>query len=266
MDKDLDHLLVKMVAAARRAGSFIRNRANRLESAQIETKGVHDLVTYVDREAERMLVEDLKDLLPEAAFFTEEKTVARSQAPWQWVIDPLDGTTNFIHGIPVFSVSLALIHYQKPIAAVVYEIVRDDCFEARKGGGTRLNGKPVSVSERSRLSDSLLATGFPYHDYSRMEAFINMFRWCMLNSRGLRRLGSAAVDLAYVACGRFDGFFEYGLNPWDVAAGVLLVEEAGGKVSDYRGGDNAIFGREVLAANPLIYPALLRRTREIHQD
>ncbi len=259
---DIEKLLPEVITIAKSAGAFIRKEVNRLQSTDIETKGKHDYVTYVDKNAERHIVEGLQSLLPEAGFIVEENTISKKGEAYNWVVDPLDGTTNFIHGIPIFSVSIALIHHEEVILGVVYEVNMDECFSAVKGGGAYLNGKPIVVSGAGALKDSLLATGFPYHDYSRMDGFMEFFRWSMKNTHGLRRIGSAAVDLAYVACGRFEGFYEYGLNAWDVAAGCLIVTEAGGKVSDFKGENNYLFGKDVIASNDKIFDEFLYQIQQ----
>jgi myo-inositol-1(or 4)-monophosphatase len=169
------------------------------------------------------------------------------------VIDPLDGTTNFLHKLPVFAVSVGLIYQKQPILGLIYEPNRDELFTAAKGNGAHLNGKPIHVSPENSLSKSLLATGFPYYDFDLMQRYLNTLQEFLRTTRGMRRMGSAAVDLAYVACGRFDGFFEYGLSPWDVAGGIVLVREAGGKISTFSGTDDAIFGKEIVAASTQIY-------------
>lgn len=179
-----------------------------------------------------------------------------------WIIDPLDGTTNFIHSLPVYSISVALTDRDERLIGVVYEINQKECFYAWKGGQACLNGSVIHASKTETLNDSLLATGFPYTDYGRMDHYLQLLGYLLQNSRGLRRFGSAAVDLAYVACGRFDGFYEYGLNPWDVAAGSLIVERAGGRVTDFSGKGNFIYGKEIIAANPLVCNALLHALRK----
>lgn len=241
---------------ARNTGGFIRQEVNNLNQNHIETKSLHNLVTYVDKKAEIQLVELLQELMPQAGFIVEENTVKNREGEYQWVVDPLDGTTNFVHRVPIFSVSIGLMYKHEVILGVVYEINRDECFWAIKDGGAFLNDSPIKVSDTPFVSESLLATGFPYYDYSRLDHYMELFTWCLRNSRGVRRLGSAAVDLAYVACGRFDGFFEYSLSPWDVAAGSLLVKEAGGRVSDFRGQNNFISEREIIASNKQIYDEL----------
>ncbi len=242
---------------SKKTGSFIFNELGKIDSKDIETKGYNDFVTYVDKEAEKMIVSELASILPESGFLTEEKTISKKGERYNWIIDPLDGTTNFIHAIPIFSVSIALMDNDEIVLGVVYEINRDECFYSYKGGKAFLNDEIISVSQKPKLADSLLATGFPYSDYKHIDAYINLLSHFMKNCHGIRRLGSAAVDLAYVACGRFDGFYEYGLNPWDVAAGAFIVQQAGGKTADFRGGKNYIFGKEIISCNLNIYNEFL---------
>lgn len=246
---NLEHLTAQVAEVTRKAGAFIMTEREQFSQTKVEVKGRNDFVSYVDKGAERIIVEELKILLPEAGFIAEEGTEASSDARFRWVIDPLDGTTNFIHGMPFFAVSIALIDGDKPIVGVVYELNRDEMFTAMKDGGAWLNGKHINVSETAEVASSLIGTGFPYYDYSRLAGYMELFRHLMQFSRGIRRPGSAATDLAYVACGRFDAFYEYGLSPWDVAAGILLVAEAGGRVTDFTGGSDALFGKEIVATN-----------------
>jgi myo-inositol-1(or 4)-monophosphatase len=259
---DLNAICDQMEEIARTAGSFVLGEVNKLRHGDIESKGHHDFVTYVDKEAEKQIVDKLQALIPSAGFIAEENTASHKGEEYNWVIDPLDGTTNFIHGIPVYSVSIALMQHQKIVAGVVYEPNRAESFRAVRGQGAFLNGMPIRVSREENLKESMIATGFPYYDYSRMPAFLELFQWCMENTHGLRRLGSAAVDLAYVACGRFEAFYEYGLNAWDVAAGSLIVQEAGGEVSDFSGGGDFLFGREIVAANTPLFKPFLVKVRE----
>lgn len=258
---DLETLCREVCLISKTTGDFIRKELNHIRGGDIEVKGNHDFVTYVDKTAEQQLVQALESLLPEAGFIAEEKTATRKGERYNWVIDPLDGTTNFIHGLPCFSISIALMRDQQVILGVVYEINQDECFYAWEGSPAFLNDKRIQVSSAPQLKDSLLATGFPYYDYSRLEKYLQLFSWCLHNTHGVRRLGSAAVDLAYVAAGRFDGFFEYSLNPWDVAAGSFLVQQAGGRVSDFQGENHYIFGREIMASNALIFEEFLDKTR-----
>lgn len=238
-------------------GQFILTERKTFSLTSIEKKGHNDLVSYVDKTAEQEIVKQLKSLLPEAGFFTEESTDVSKGEIYNWIIDPLDGTTNFIHGIPCFCISIALLQNDELILGVVHELNFDECFYAWKNGGAFLNGNKISVSQISQLSDSLIATGFPYHNYDNMIPYMKVFDWCMKNTHGLRRLGSAAADLAYVACGRFESFYEYGLNSWDVAGGAIIVMEAGGLVTDFSGGTNFIFGKELVASNPHVSNSML---------
>ena len=245
---NLTEILNGTIDIAKEAGRFIADERISFGSDKIEYKGLNNLVSYVDKTAEEIIVRGLSQILPEAGFITEEETVSQSDALFRWIIDPLDGTTNFIHGLPVFAVSIALVEKDSPVLGVVYEVNSDECFSAIKGSGAFLNNVPISVSQVSKLEDSLLATGFPFYEFQDLSEYLNIMKDFMQNTHGLRRMGSAAIDLAYTACGRFDGFFEYNLNAWDVAAGILLVEEAGGRVSNFSGGGNPVFDGEVVAA------------------
>jgi myo-inositol-1(or 4)-monophosphatase len=235
---------------ARKVGFFISQQRLVFERKHIERKGLNDLVSYVDKEAEKQLVDDLHKIFPEAAFITEENpdTHQFSEQEFHWVIDPLDGTTNFIHGLPVFAISIALMQKNEVVLACVYEINHKECFYASKGGGAFCNAVKIKVSEATLLEEALLATGFPYHFFEKNSQYLQILNSLMQKSQGLRRMGSAAVDLAYTACGRFEGFFEFNLKPWDVAAGALLVQEAGGRVGTFGESTDFIFGREIIAA------------------
>jgi myo-inositol-1(or 4)-monophosphatase len=241
----------------KKVGVFIKEQQEQFSSAKIEVKGKNDFVSYVDKTAEKKLVEGLSTLLPEAGFIAEEGTSTKKGEHYNWIIDPLDGTTNFIHGLPCFAISIALMRDNRLVMGIIYEINLDECFYAWEGSKAYLNGKEISVSANSTLASSLLATGFPYYDYQRMDEYMELFKYFMKNTRGLRRLGSAATDLAYVACGRFEGFYEYSLQPWDVAAGAFIVQQAGGKVTDFKGGDGYIFGKEIVAGNAASFEEFL---------
>jgi myo-inositol-1(or 4)-monophosphatase len=240
------------------AGTYIFGRINQISPDAIEIKGRHNFVTEVDKAAEVMIINRLKDLVPGAGFIAEEGTTETRGDVYNWIIDPLDGTTNFIHGAPPVAVSIALVENNEPVAGVIYEIWMKEAFYAWKGSKAWLNGKEISVSKTPDIKDSLIATGFPYHNFDRMKGFMDTINYFFNHTHGVRRLGSAATDLAYVACGRFDGFYEYNLSPWDVAAGVLIVKQAGGRVSDFSGGDNFIFGREIVAGNKDIFEGFLQ--------
>lgn len=243
------------VAAA--AGRFLRQELGQVQQAQIEEKSLNSLVSYVDKEAEARLVSQLAKLAPGCTFFTEEDSVENEDSDLQWIIDPLDGTTNFLYELPVFSVSLALRAEGELVLGVVHEVNREESFYAWAGGGAYCNGKRIHCSQRPSLAQSLIATGFPYYDYAHTAAYLEVLRHFMEHTRGIRRLGSAAVDLAYTACGRFDGFFEYSLQPYDVAGGVVLVQEAGGVATDFSGGSGYLFGGEMVASNTAIAPDFL---------
>lgn len=247
--QDLQNLLHHTISICKQVGAFVKHEQASFQSSSIEYKGHNDLVSYVDKESENKLVAALAKLLPEAGFIAEEGTTDKKGEEYNWVIDPVDGTTNFIHGLPVFAISVALMKGEELILGVVYEINKDECFYAIKGGKAYCNGKLIQVSKHQYLKDSLIATGFPYYDFGKMDVYLSILKDFMKYSHGVRRLGSAAVDLVYVACGRFEAFFEYNLKPWDVAAGILIVQEAGGIVTDFTNGNDIISGKEILAAN-----------------
>jgi myo-inositol-1(or 4)-monophosphatase len=246
---DLKAIEKSVVAICREVGEFIKKEGSSFDRSRIEFKDVsNNLVSYVDKEAERVLVKKLGELLPEAGFITEEDTVSNTlESEYAWIIDPLDGTTNFLHGLPVFAISVALTHHDEPILGVVLEINNNECFHSSKGSPAYCNDKIIKVSPIDSLTESLLATGFPYYHMDKIEEYLDIIREFLDKSHGIRRLGSAAVDLAYVACGRLEGFFEYDLNPWDVAAGAFIVKQAGGKVTDFKGGNNYLHGGELIA-------------------
>lgn len=252
--------ICKLVCAlSKETGAFIQKQQKKIRSSHVETKSRNSFVTFVDKESEKKLVKGLQRILPEAGFITEEETIVREKRKYIWIIDPLDGTTNFIHGIPCYCISIGLYnsHTDEVVLGVIYEPNLDELFYATKSGGAFLNGKKITVSKTKKLNDSLLVTGFPTYDYSRMDEYVKLFRHLMRETRGLRRMGSAAVDLAYTACGRFEAFYEYSLSPWDVAAGALIVKEAGGNVSDFSGKGNWLFGKEIIASNTYTHKQML---------
>jgi myo-inositol-1(or 4)-monophosphatase len=250
---ELKHLCKNVSDLSSEITAFLLKEVGHVHQADIQEKGLHDFVTYVDKTAEQKIAARLAKLLPEAGMILEEKSVERHGERYRWVVDPLDGTTNYIHGIPLYSVSIALMDAEETILGLVHEANLDECFTAWKEAPALLNGNEIHVSDVSRLDDALFATGFPYYDYSKMDAYMEVFKYFMQHTSGLRRLGSAAVDLAYVACGRLEGFYEYGLKPWDVAAGAFIVQQACGKVTDFNGGGNYIFGSELLGTNAKLY-------------
>jgi myo-inositol-1(or 4)-monophosphatase len=258
MSVDLQTLCHSVCALARETGAFIREEGKKFSLSRVEVKGRNDFVSYVDKTSEQKLVAGLAALLPESGFIAEEGTSTLKGEVYNWIIDPLDGTTNFIHGLPCFAISIALMQDKKIVLGVIYEINLDECFYSWEGGKAYLNERKIHVSTAADLSHSLIATGFPYYDYNRMESYLGMLEYCMKNTHGLRRLGSAATDLAYVACGRFEAFYEYSLQPWDVAAGAFIVQQAGGKVKDFKGGSDYIFGKEIVAGNSATFDEMLK--------
>ncbi len=258
----IETLCNQVCLLAEEVGRFLKKEINKLDQSQVETKSLNSLVSYVDKQVEQLLVKKLRGLLPGSGFLAEEETATNHGEDYVWIIDPLDGTTNFIHRLPFYSVSIALQHEEKTIMGMVHEVNNNEMFWAIKNEGAYLDGKRIFASAKQKMEDSLVATGFPYFDFSIMDKYIPYLAWCMRTARGVRRLGSAAADLAYVACGRFDGFFEYSLNPWDVAAGSLIVQEAGGTVTDFSGNDNYLHGKQILAAGKEIHGLMLGKAKE----
>jgi len=255
-----DSFLPAMSAIAREAGALLMHHFR--QHLKIEYKGDADLVTAADRASEVLIRERIREQWPSHDILGEEQGLSDQGSQYRWYVDPLDGTTNFAHGYPVFCVSMGLEHKGTRIAAVVYDPTRDELFSAEQGRGARLNGEAIHVSKAATLKESLLATGFPSHKRHK-NPNIYFYHQITLHSHGVRRAGSAALDLCNVASGRFDGFWEFNLNPWDTAAGVLLVEEAGGKVTRFDGSPFEIDSRETLASNGLIHDELLREFAEI---
>lgn len=253
MTINYSQICLAVTEIAKNTAIYIQGERGKLLQEQIEVKGLNDFVTRVDKTSEKMIVEALEPLVNGAGFIAEENTKAEQGKTFNWIIDPLDGTTNFIHGVPCYCISIALMENNHIVVGVIYELNLKECFYAWKGGGAYLNGNSIKVSNTLTLKSSLLATGFPYYDYKWLDEYLNLFKYFMKNTHGVRRLGSAAADLAYVAAGRFEGFYEYSLKAWDVAAGCLIVTEAGGRVSDFNGGDNYIFGQQIVCSNSQIF-------------
>jgi myo-inositol-1(or 4)-monophosphatase len=248
-------------AIAREAGALLMSYFAR--RIAFEYKGEVDLVTEADRASEKLIVERLRALWPQHGIVGEEGARSNPGADAIWYVDPLDGTTNFAHGFPVFCVSIALVRKDEQLeAGVLYDPTRDEMFSAERGQGATLNGKPIRVSKTAKLAESLLSTGFPSHK-RHQNPNIHFYHQITLRSHGVRRAGSAALDLANVACGRYDGFWEFNLNPWDTAAGVLLVQEAGGRATRFDGSPYRLDSREVLASNGLIHEKLMKNFAEI---
>ncbi|MBU4046805.1 MAG: inositol monophosphatase [Gammaproteobacteria bacterium] len=245
------------VKAARRAGNLIHRAADNIDHLTVTKKSHADYVSEVDRAAERTIVETLLQAYPTHAILAEEGG-AQGESEYLWIIDPLDGTTNFLHGVPQYAVSIALQHNGVLTQAVIYDPTKNDLFTATRGRGAFLNDKRLRVSKRKELADSLIGTGFPYTRFEHMDAYLNIFKDVMQHTAGLRRPGAASLDLAWTAAGRFDGFFETGLKPWDLAAGALLISEAGGIVTDLAGNQNQLESGHICAGNPHIQEQLLK--------
>jgi myo-inositol-1(or 4)-monophosphatase len=250
------------IQAAMDAGALIRSKSGRLGRDEISIKGVHDLVTHVDRAAQSLIVSAINERFPSHLILAEEDAIhdlrpTTRDGQFRWIIDPIDGTTNFTHGVPPYAVSIGVQRGSDMVVGVVYDVSRDELFSAVRGGELWVNGRTARVSTTETLDDSLITTGFPYREYGHVDAYLTVLKSFMAQAQGVRRPGSAAVDLAWVASGRFDGFFETGLAPWDVAAGMLLVECGGGAVTDYEGHTDAAFSKQVLASNGRIHRHML---------
>ena len=244
---DLAQLCQQVIALAEQGVDFIAKESLTFDSSKIEHKSPIDMVSYVDKETEKMLVAGLQKILPEAGFITEEGTVAQATEGLKWVIDPLDGTTNFMHNLAPFSVCIALMDEDEVLLGVVYEVRLRECFYAWKNGGAWCNGKPIKVSSAKRIADSLLVVGFPYKMENYKVPYFEIIKALVGSSHGVRRLGSAAADLAYVACGRLEAYFEFNIHIWDMAAGLIILEEAGGKVTDFNNSHQHRMGKRLLA-------------------
>jgi myo-inositol-1(or 4)-monophosphatase len=251
-------------AAVARAGALIRARYR--ERQEVSFKGEIDLVTATDREAERLVVEAIAAAFPDHGIVAEESAPRPGRDGHRWYIDPLDGTTNFAHGYPHFCVSLALARDDELLLGLVYDPVREETFSALRGGGARLNGAPIEVSDGRAFGRALLGTGFPYDRRAHADFYLAFLAEAMRRSQGVRRSGSAALDLCYVACGRLDAFWEWKLQPWDTAAGRLIVEEAGGRVSDFAGRTHRLTGEETAASNGHLHGALLEMLAAVRGD
>jgi len=238
-------------------GEILLSNLGKLSQKDIGSKGKNDFVTKVDKESEECIVEILSQRTPEFDILTEETKPEETKNEYRWIIDPLDGTTNYIHSFPFFSISIALEKNSEIVLGMVFEPLRRELFFAENGEGAFLNDKRIYVSKRKTLSESFLATGFPFRAHNHIDMYLRIFREMFLNSSGIRRAGSAVLDLCYTACGRLDGFWEMKLSPWDVAAGSLIIQEAGGKVSDWNGEEDYIFGGTIVGSNGNIHSEML---------
>ncbi len=259
MKHEFTHELETAVAVARDAAELIRRHSGGVNARAVNEKGRHDLVTEVDLASQELIVSSLRRSFPDYGFLAEEEQgdSGPSDASRRWVIDPIDGTTNFTHGVPPYSVSIALVEEETVVAGVVLEVVSGETFTAVRGAGSFANGVRMRVSNARSLDEALISTGFPYRSVDHVDQYLAVLREYMVRCRGVRRHGSAAIDLAYLAAGRFDGFFETGLMAWDIAAGMLLIEEAGGRVTTFEGGDNPLFDGQILASNGRVHDEML---------
>jgi myo-inositol-1(or 4)-monophosphatase len=257
---NLESIEKGVIETCRDVSEFMRKESAAFDRTRIEQKhgDFNNLVSYVDKESEKKIVAALQKIFPAAGFITEEGTVEQSKnQEFNWIIDPLDGTTNYLHGFPLYAISIALTQNNQPILGVVHHVVPDECFHSIKGGKAYCNKQEIRVSAISILQESLLATGFPYYHLDKSDVYLDIIKDFLKKSHGIRRLGSAAIDLAYVACGKLEGFFEYNLNAWDVAAGAFIVQQAGGKVTDFKEGNNFLFGGELCASNTSVHSEML---------
>lgn len=244
-------------ALVEKTGAFIREEFLRFSFSEVSYKAENDPFSFVDVSAEKMLQEGCHDLIPGSGFINEEGPDIIGENAYRWIIDPLDGTVNFMHGIPHFCISLALQYEEITVAGYVYGVMEKEMYVAKEGQGAFLNGHPIHVSDRKGLRQSVIVTGFPYAYADWVEDYLKVVSDLIRQCHGIRRLGSAALDMAYVAAGRVEGFFEFGLKPWDVAAGALLIKEAGGRVSDFDRGENYLFGRQVLGTNAAVHEPMI---------
>ena len=251
------------VTAAQRAGKIIRENLGHISKDDIGLKKESDFVTRVDTESERIIINTIKERFPGHSFLAEESTQESDTGSYRWIIDPLDGTTNYIHQYPVFSVSIALEYNGERIAGVIHDPLRNDLFTTLKGGGAFLNNNRIAVSPVTALKDSLISTGFPFRQKERIDFYLRLFKNIFNRVSDLRRAGSAALDLAYLACGRCEGFFELGLSPWDIAAGALMITEAGGIVTDFNGGNSYLSTGNIVAGAPEIHGELLKEVKKV---
>jgi myo-inositol-1(or 4)-monophosphatase len=237
-----------VISLCEEVGEFMSKESENFDLSRIEQKGsFSNLVSYVDKESEKRLVARLSELLPGAGFLAEEGTETKGTNDFKWIIDPLDGTTNYLHGLPIYAISIGLQKKEKTVMGIVYDVSHRDCYHAIENNPAYCNQKEIRISPINKLEESLLATGFPYYHLDKRENYLEIIKEFLEKTHGIRRLGSAAMDLAYVACGKLEGFFEYNLSPWDVAGGTFIVQQAGGIVTDFKGGENFLHGGELCA-------------------
>jgi len=257
-ESSMNPMLNIAIRAARAAGDVIIRQIDHVQDLPVIQKSRNDFVTEVDKHAEMAIIDTLRNAYPDHAFLAEESG-QQGESPYLWIIDPLDGTTNYLHGFPQYAVSIALQHKGELVQAVVYDPLRQELFTAGRGEGAMLNNRRIRVSKQKFLEGALLGTGFPFKEQERLDEYLKSFKTLFLMTAGIRRAGAASLDLAYVACGRLDGFWELGLKPWDMAAGILLVQEAGGMNSEISGGDKFLDSGNIVSANPEIHDEILKK-------
>ena len=262
-DNLLNEFLKTAVSAARLAGDIILKNLGQLSPGDIQTKEAFDFVTKVDRWSEAVIVKTIQEKFPHHFFLSEETFRQKGDGNYRWIIDPLDGTTNYIHGYPMFSVSIALEYQNGIVLGVVFDPLRDELFHALKGGGSFLNNNKIGVSETDMLEKSLIATGFPFRKKEMIDKYLAAFKQIFEKVSDIRRAGSAAIDLAYIAAGRVEGFFELNLSPWDIAAGSLLITEAGGRITDFAGGEQYLVTGNIVAGNTDIHAEMLQVIKQV---
>ncbi len=245
---NLSGLEKDVISLCEEVGEFMNKESENFDHSRIEQKGsFSNLVSYVDKESEKRLVARLSELLPGSGFLAEEGTETKGTNDYRWIIDPLDGTTNYLHGLPIYAISIGLQRRDKTVLGIVYDVSHRDCYHAIENNPAYCNQKEIRISPINKLEESLLATGFPYYHLDKRENYLEIIKIFLEKTHGIRRLGSAAMDLAYVACGKLEGFFEYNLSPWDVAGGTFIVQQAGGVVTDFSGGENYLHGGQLCA-------------------
>jgi len=260
-----NNFLETAVSAARIAGDFILENLGKISNDDIDIKQRSDFVTYVDRESEQLIITTIKDVFPGHHFLAEESLKDTSGHEYRWIIDPLDGTTNFIHSYPAFSVSIALEHNNEIILGVIFDPQKNELFTAEKGKGAFLNGQPFKVSKITDINSGLVTTGFPFKRKELIDPYLKLFKNILFRVSDIRRAGSAALDLAHLACGRCEAFFEIGLSPWDIAAGVIMIKEAGGIVTDFGGGTDFMRTGNIVAGTPVIHPEILKEVKAVFE-
>lgn len=263
MIKDKSEFLGIAFRAAMLAGDLILKNLGRISKDDVSIKQASDFVTRVDKESEQIIINAIKKKFPHHHFLAEESVKDIETGEYRWIIDPLDGTTNFIHGYPVFSVSIALEYKEEIILGIIYDPLRDEIFTSEKGKGSFLNEQPVHVSAISSLENSLITTGFPFRKKYVIDNYLLLFKSIFNKVSDIRRAGSAALDLAHLACGRCDAFFEIGLSAWDVAAGSIIIKEAGGIVTDFSGGSDYLSTGNIVAGNPALHGDILKEVRDV---